>query len=300
MISLDYHKPATMSAVMVAAVLAVSLAAPTISVLAIPAASIAAWRLLGAGSVYGVFAGGFRQLWRVRTDRAIFARSSLAGLVLSLHFLAWISAFDYTDLASAVLLLVIQPAFAALLGRWVFGEPLRPGMGWALLLAVAGLALIVFDDLTWSRRALIGDGLSVASSAAIAVFYVVARPLRDKVPFAGYMTATYGFAGTITLVVALVLASPLSGYGAREWGLLALLVVVPTGVGHALMNVALKYVRLFTINLAVVGEPICAIAIAAIWLGMPLTIVEGVGGAILAMSLFVGFRDERVPETQPA
>ena len=51
MISLDHHKPATMSAVMVAAVLAVSLAAPTISVLAIPAASIAAWRLLGAGSV---------------------------------------------------------------------------------------------------------------------------------------------------------------------------------------------------------------------------------------------------------
>ena len=54
---------------------------------------------------------------------------------------------------------------------------------------------------------------------------------------------------------------------AQDWGYLALLALIPTGIGHSLYNYVLKSLPAYVVATAVTGEPIGASLLAYWWLG---------------------------------
>ena len=261
-----------------------------------PALALAAWRTLLCGAVYAAL--------RPRDLRALAGLDGrgrltlLAGsTLLAAHFALWISAFEHTSYASAVLLLVMQPVFGALLGLLVLGERPTAGTWLAVLGSAAGLALLVHDDLG-RPGGLFGDTLAVAGSLAIAVFYLAVRPLRRGFPFPAFMAACYGMAGVQLAALALVLGDPLTGFDARGWWCVAGLVLVPTVVGHACFNWAVPRVRFFTLNLLIVLEPALAILLGAVFLDEGASAWQIGGGAVLGLAVLAGLR--RPPGPGPA
>jgi len=273
---------------------AVSTAAPLIKLAAVPALAIAAWRTAATGALYGGVSGGGTAGGPL-TGRE-WVRLLSGGALMAAHFGLWIAAFEWTSYASAVLLLVLQPVFAAVLGRVFLGERLTGRMLAGISASLVGLLLLVHEDLDQPRH-LFGDGLAIAGTLAIACYYVVVAPVRHRIPFRTYMTRCYGFAGALLAVTCLLTATPLvEGYTEQAWTYLALLVLVPTVVGHACFNWCIKRVRLFTLNMLIVLEPAIALALGAWWLedAAPITASQVAGGVVLGAAVIVGLR--RKPE----
>ena len=286
--------PARTLPVLIAGTLAISTAAPFIKLAQMSPLTLTAGRLIGVALLYAVIGRDVVAAWRALSPKdrrlIIFGTPLLAG-----HFACWIAAFEFTDLPSAVLLLVLQPILGSLFGARVFREHVTRGAVAALALAVVGLALIVWDDLQLSWRHLFGDALVAIAALLITLFFSIGKRLRPRMSFPAYMSLTYGSAGLWALLLLLVARAPVTGYTPSSYYWLLGLIFITTGIGHAALNYALPYARLFTVNLMTVAEPVLAILAAVLWLGESVTGAELAGGALLVVALLVGVRDEWGP-----
>jgi drug/metabolite transporter (DMT)-like permease len=265
---------------------AVSTSGPFFVMAEVDAYAAVLWRTLLAG-LLGLAIAAARGALNMR-DVARHARAlALGGVLLGAHFLLWIKAFDLTDYASNLLLLVSQPLFGTLLGR-AMGQT-TPRHAWlALGLSLLGMGLIAGADISLGPRALLGDLLCIVSGLVIAVFYAAAREARSALPLDVFMGATMLVAAATALPVALAAGVPLAGYPAESWLWIAAIVVVTTLGGHGLMNLAARDVSMFELNLVIVLEPVIAIGLGALMFGATITLLQVVGGALLSAAMVIG------------
>jgi drug/metabolite transporter (DMT)-like permease len=211
----------------------------------------------------------------------------LGGFLLAVHWLLWIKAFDLTDYASNLLLLVVEPATAAVLGFWTDERPTL--MTWlALLASGVGLAVVAGGDISLGPTALLGDGLCVIAAAAIALFFVVTRRARSTLPLAAFMGWTLSVAALFVAPVVLLSGATFGGHPATSWGWALALVVLTTVLGHGCMNLAARHVRLFAVNLVVVLEPALGVGMGAVLFGATVRPTQWIGGAILSAACLFG------------
>jgi drug/metabolite transporter (DMT)-like permease len=261
------------------ALVLVSTSGPFIKMAALDAYAVVFWRTALAAPLFLVVAR--------HVPRELRGRVALGSLLLGAHFLLWVKAFDLTNFASNLLLLVAQPMIAAALGGWV-GEPPTRRTALAIALAAAGLAIIAGGDFALGPRALLGDAMCIAAGFAITLFYVVTRTARTRVHIAAFMGWTMVGCAALSLPVALAAGAPLRGYPGSSWAWLWALVLATTMAGHGLMNVAARGVTLFALNIVIVLEPAIAIAIGAALFGATVTPAQLGGGVLLGAAVFVG------------
>jgi drug/metabolite transporter (DMT)-like permease len=269
---------------------AVSTAGPFFRMAQVDAYAAVFWRTLLAGMLALLIA-----TLRSALDRRAMLQHArgmtVGGLLMGAHFLLWIKAFDLTDFASNLLLLVAQPLFGTLIGR-ALGETAPRSAGLSLLLATGGMGLIAGADISLGPRALLGDALCIVAGLMIALFYAVAREARAALPLDVFMGGTMLVAAATALPVALLAGVPLWGYSAPSWAWLLGIVVVTTLGGHGLMNLAARHVSMFELNLVIVLEPVIAIAMGFVLFGATVTPLQVVGGVLLGLAMVVGMRRE--------
>jgi drug/metabolite transporter (DMT)-like permease len=265
------------------AVLAISWAGPLVRFTDAPALAVAAWRL----TLSALFIGAVLLVRRQplpRLGRGDWALAGVAGFFLALHFWSWIASLDLTTISSSVVLVSSQPVFVALLSGAFLGER-ATGRQWVgIIIAVAGAAVIAWGDFGLGRDALLGDALAIAGAIFVSIYYVIGRRLRRLMDLWWYIGIIYGIAAAVLVVAALLAPGVrLSGYGTDDWLVFIALAAGPMMLGHTGVNYALRYVRAYVANLAVLGEPIGATLIA--WLLPAIAEVPGpqtlVGGALI-------------------
>jgi drug/metabolite transporter (DMT)-like permease len=257
----------------------VSTSGPFIKMAALDAYAVVFWRTALAAMLFLVV--GFK------IERRHRARVAMGSVLLALHFLLWVKAFDLTDFASNLLLLVSQPVIAAAMGSRI-GEPPTARTWIAVALALVGLGIIAGGDFALGPRALLGDAMCIAAGLAITLFYVITKEARATTPLPAFMGWTLVGCAVVSLPVALATGAPLVGYALPQWGWLLALVVLTTAAGHGLMNLAARGVTLFALNLVIVLEPAIAIAMGAALFGARVTALQLVGGVVLAAAVIVG------------
>ncbi len=98
---------------------------------------------------------------------------------------------------------------------------------------------------------------------------MAARGLRERIAVMPYAAAVYGVACALLLpgAVAIALGEHAAGPPAATWGCVVALGLVPTLVGHTLVQRAARTVAPAVVALVSPGETIGSIAIGAVWLG---------------------------------
>src|SRR5438445_12187799 len=293
--------------VLVVAVLATTYAGPIVRFATAPAVAIAFWRLTLVLPVTGALAG-----WEWSTahravpsgapgrtaPRSVLPLMTLSGVLLALHFWSWIASLRFTTVASSVVLVSLKPVFAwGIAALWLREHPGRAER-WGIVLAVVGASLIGLGDARLSLGALSGDALALCGAVTGAGYYVIGRRVRQTVGIWRYVTAVYAVAAGALGLVALVRATPLVGFGRRDWAVFGAMAAGPMLVGHTGLNYALRHFRATTVNVAALGEPVGASGIA--WLlpsireVPPLTAL--VGGLLvlvgITLSLGAGSREQ--------
>jgi drug/metabolite transporter (DMT)-like permease len=89
---------------------------------------------------------------------------------------AFIVALNHTSVAHVLFIQAIAPVLAALLARMLLGEPISPRTTVAMLVALAGVVLMIGAP---GGGDAVGDGLSLLMSLAFAFAIIITRHRRD-------------------------------------------------------------------------------------------------------------------------
>ncbi len=180
----------------------------------------------------------------------------------------------------AVLLLYTAPAFSVILGRLIFGEPVTPEKAIALVMVLAGVALVAGNvDFRVSPLALV---TGIATGFTYSLYGVLAKfGVRNERPERVlFMTLFFG----------LIYLAPFSRFSVPSGAVPYLLGLAffPTFLGYVLYNHALKEVEVSRASIIATVEPVVAIVLAYVLFGEKLTRMQIVGAVlIIGASLLV-------------
>lgn len=220
-------------------------------------------RLAIAGALVGAAAAGGRAgLGMTRGD---LLRLLPIGAVCAAHFLCFIAALSFTTIAHALTITYTAPLFIAALSRLLLGEALPPRTLPATLLAVGGVALLTGLEPRLSPRLLLGDALALGSAATFALYSLLGRRERTRLPLLRYAAWVYLIAGALTAPFATgLLERPIPPTAALA---VLAMAVFPSALGHTLYNAAVRRVHPSLANLIATQEVSGGIALAWLLLG---------------------------------
>lgn len=280
---------------LVLAILAISTGAPFVRWAApAPPLAIAALRVLFAAALL-LFAGRreLGSLARIAPrDRPLVVAS---GVLLAIHFGAWIISLSLTSTAASTALVSTNPIFAALFGT-VLGDRVTPREIWGITAAGVGCAILAGGDWGAGGNALIGDGLALVGAASGAGYLVVGRRLRSAVPLLPYLGAVNAIAAVVLITAVVALGTPITGLPGQSYLACAGLALVASFIGHSLLNAAVRITPAHLVALALLGEPIGSSLITwAVFAEQP-PIHAVLGGAVVLAGIALGFvRRDQTP-----
>jgi drug/metabolite transporter (DMT)-like permease len=221
----------------------------------------------------------------------------IAGVAL-VQWLYFVS-IERLPIGIALLLEYLAPIGIAIWAWAVFKEPIRRRIWAALLLALAGLSLVVE---VWGGLAL--DGLGVAAALAAAVAYAIyvlmaehAVRWRDPASLTAYgflfaalfwaaVQPAWRFpAGRLDDSVSLL--GHLERFSLPVWLLLLYVVVAGTMVTFLLVAAALRHISATRVGIVAMLEPVAASGVAFLWLGESFGAAQLVGGGIVLAAILL-------------
>jgi drug/metabolite transporter (DMT)-like permease len=223
-----------------------------------PPAVIASFRMILAGLAVAPFClGQLRDLFRERGLPG-FLLLLIPGLLLGLHFQAWIIGLKRTYVASATFIFSINPLFFALFERFLYKRRI-PGYTYIALAMVLGGAYWLFAS-KGGQLGQTGDFLCLLSTLLFVIYLLVSRRVSGDVPHLLYIHVIYLWGGLLTLPFALA-GGGLAQVDLNDVGsVLALLglALFPTLIGHTSNNYGVRYLNPLTISFFTLAEPIIA------------------------------------------
>ena len=268
-----------------AAVTCISVGSILVRLAQAPALAVAFHRIFLAAAVMSAFAlPTLLRSWPGLSRRHVLALLG-AGVALGVHFATWIASLSFTSVAASVLLVNMAPLFTLLLSRVVLGERVSRAVGLAMALAVFGAVLIAVGD--WRGGSLLGDVLALAGAVTLSLYHVAGRGLRGALPLSGYVLGVWGTAALTIGLIAAVARVPLLGYPPRTVFFFLALALVPTLLGHGLVNRSLRRLPAPTVGLFLLGEPVLASLLALLTFGERPGAWALAGGAVILGALAV-------------
>ncbi len=268
----------------------------------VPSMAIAAWRvglaaLLLLPVTLAAAVRGRAQLPRLDRPRSLLA--ILSGVLLALHFAAWITSLSLTSVASSVALVTTTPIWVAIGGALLLHErPSRPQLV-GILVATAGAGALSLIDAGAEGggrhpggEALVGDLLAVVGALGASGYFLIGRRLRASIPVATYAQVVYAVGGVSLVAAALVVPAPLLGHPPAAYLWLVLLALGPQLVGHTSLNWVLRYLTPSAVAAVVLAEPIGSMVLAYAFLRESITPAKAVGAAAILAGIYVVAREE--------
>ena len=185
-----------------------------------------------------------------------------AGVLLAAHFALFLGGLLATSLAAAAALVSLEP-LAVVVAAWVaFGERPTKREGVGLWIAMVGAAVVARGAGQGEHR-LLGDALVLGAVALFGVYVAFARGLREAMPTTSYAASVYTVATLALAPIAVLTAGESLGAPVGSWMAVLGLGLVPTLVGHTLVQRAARHVPASIVALACPGETVGSILIGA-------------------------------------
>ena len=228
----------------------------------ITAAEVTFWRLVLAMLVALVVV----VVSRVPIANICSPRMLVLGATLYAHFLLFTLAAQTTTTAHTLALVYTSPVLVALGSALVLREPpcFRQIIG--VIVVVVGVAVLVGFEPTATGATLAGDLAAVGSGSALAAYVLASRYYRRTMPLAAYVFSVYGWAAIWALPWAAVVFDGEVYTGDRITAII-LLGVVSLGIGHTLLNAALRRARATIPNVITTQEVTGGVVLGALMYG---------------------------------
>jgi drug/metabolite transporter (DMT)-like permease len=255
--------------------------------------TIAFWRLIIAEAILLPFA-----IPSIRKELPLLDRRTMFGLIfvglaLAMHFTLWIWSFQFTTVASSVLLVTTHPVFVAVISFIAFGERLNSRVLAGMALAFTGSVVVIGGDLSFSGEAVKGNLLALGGGIMAGLYILGGSRYRKKLTLSTYAFLVYGPASLFLLAASLSTGVDLTPIEPNEYLLFLLLAVGPMLAGHTIYNWALRYVSPTVISVTLLGEPVGSSILAYLILSENPGTGALLGGPVVLLGIFLVARYAR-------
>ncbi len=256
---------------------------------------IAFWRYLTAAALYGI--GHSILVGPLRWND--FKIAAPTGIVLAIEIAAFFVSIKSTTVANVTVIGAMSPLLLFGFASRRFGEIVSLRVVGATVLALAGVAAVVFgssDGATWSVR---GDLLAVVALLFFAAYFALGKVARESL--AGITLQTHSLIAGVP-VLALVFLVDSGGMPpppANQWIYVLGLVFLP-GTGHLLISWAHAHVSLTLLSLFTLGVPVLSVLGAAMLFDESVVAMQVVGIVVVLAVLSFAIRESARMESLAA
>jgi len=232
---------------------------------------------------------------RTEPARRFDVRVLWPGLLFAGDLGVWHWSIHYTTVANATLLANFAPVFVTLFGWLLFRRRITRVFLAGMVVALAGMALLVGDSASFGGTRLEGDALGLLT----AVFYggyivAVARVRETGLPTARLMTWASGVAALSLLPIAWLAPEPFWPPDAHAWGMVVGLALVAQIAGQGLVAYALAHLPAALSSVTLLLQPLCVVLLGWTLLDEALGPWQAAGGAVILAGIVVARRGSRV------
>lgn len=211
------------------------------------------------------------------------------GIFFSVSAALSFGSFQETTIANATLIGSLTPAVLLFLAPRILGEKITAQrLVYSLVSFVGVVAVVVGADSgsAASEHSFAGDAMALGNMLVWTVYFIAAKRARDE----GMNTWSFLTGVCLTNVVlavpwALLTSDDLGAVTSRDWFFLLLMMLIPGTIGHYLMTWAQRYLDTTVSSLITLGGPVISTALAFIFLGQGVAIVQVLGGIVVLLGL---------------
>jgi len=218
--------------------------------------------------------------------RAVGAAGLAVALCVATASAAFIAALNHTSVARVLFILALAPVLAAVLARVTLGEPITRRTVVAMVVALAGVSVMLGAP---GEGSLAGDGLAFLVAFSFALMIVITRWRHDV-----SMAPATCLSQVILVVAFLPFATP-AAIDAADAGWLAALGIGQIGLGFALLTVGARLIPAAQVGLITLLE----VVLGPLWVWLALderpSALTLAGGAIVLLAIVIQTRERAIP-----
>ncbi|MBK8022391.1 MAG: DMT family transporter [Chloroflexi bacterium] len=212
----------------------------------------------------------------------------LAGALLAVHFIAWISSLEYASVLIATVLVTSSPIWTGLietlffkvrLTRWVI-------LGVATTLVGNVVLTLAGGGSGGGPNMLLGGALALFAAITVAVHRTVSRPLRMKMSLLPFMWVIYSSSSLVLIGLVIVTGTPVVGFPLAGYFWAGMLTIFPHLIGHTAYNYVLRFMPATFVSLAIQIQPIFSTIAALLLFGEQPVIGQIIGSIIIMAGVF--------------
>lgn len=237
----------------------------------------------------------------------------LAGVFLGSHFATWITSLEYTTVASSVVFVTTAPLWVALLSPIFLKEKLSGWTAVGLVISLLGSFIVGLSSTCtisdqrlvcsgfnnmFSGRYFIGNMLALAGAFLSGGYIMMGRKVRNSLSLPIYTAVVYGVASIVLILLVSLTGTRVTGFAPKSYLWIIALALIPQVIGHTAFNWALKYLSAAYVSIALLGEPVGTVILAALLLHELPTTLEILGGILILTGITVAtqrFRRKKKP-----
>lgn len=233
-------------------------------------------------------------LQRLRRDKLLI----IAGVLgVAVYYLLDNYSVKNTFAANASLLLTTSPVFAAMIGRYILrdGQKLGGGFIFGTLCCFTGAAVIIFNGSFTLQLSPLGDLLAIAASMVWAVYSILVNKINEENALLERprsqleIIRVMFISGALFMwLFCLLTAKDLRGmaaYSPAQWGMMIYLSIMASFLCLLIWNISIVRIGVVKCSLYMFVTPLLVILASAMFLNERLTLVAGLGAAILLIGM---------------
>ena len=222
----------------------------------VPALTLAFWRMLSASI--------FLWCYSIKRPQGLISlknrnRILFAGFFLGMHFALFFVGVRNTSVASATLLANTGPIFTSLLSG-LSGQRVSRSVILGLSISVFGIILVHWSGFGVEGNNYLGNLSSLLSGFCIAMTYIFASRIRKDTENILYGRSVFFVAAVTIWIVTILSGGSIFSFNRSDIAWFIFLGIVPSILGHNMLNYCIKYLSPTAIASIPLGEPIIASA----------------------------------------
>ena len=243
---------------------------------------MAFWRMFLAS----VLLGGYSVLTpRENINRKNKLYLLTAGILLGFHFSTFFAGVQFTTIANATLFGTLAPVFTAIIDK-VKGKTINRGIITGLVLSISGTVIIQTVDITrWDY--FIGNSLSLLSSFFMALVWIQAKKVRKSLGTITYSRNLFFIAGVTILFIVVFSGDSIFDFQKKHLSWFLFLGIVPSILGHNLLNYSIRYISPTAVSSVVLGEPIIASILGYFFFQEAIPKTSLLGGPLILFGIYL-------------
>jgi len=180
--------------------------------------------------------------------------SMLPGLILAAHFISWTIGARMTPTANASFIIGLVPLAMPFFLAALIREHLTRNEVLATAIALGAVVVLTIADLNLSAEYFWGDVICFFSMLFYAGYMALGRKNRYFPSVWLYLVPLYTVAGVVCFTIALFFVNPFQPYSGKDIWLVLGLGIIPTIIGHSLINRAMKHFRGQRVSIVNMGQ----------------------------------------------